>query len=972
MIYEQRIPLTRPAPRGFVTFLIAALAMLSGLPAGAAASLANLRCEYLADPLGIDVAKPRLSWGIESTHRRERQTAYRVLVASTSELLAQDQGDLWDSGKVASDQSIQVEYAGKALTSRTRCHWKVRVWLTRRSPGGASSPGEGGDKGGQASAWSRPALWTMGLLDRSDWSAQWIGFDSDEGLNDWQAMSKLPWYLQRTRLPARMLRREFLVARKVKRATIYACGLGFFELYLNGRQVGDRMMDPALSGPARRVFYVTFDVTQQLARGPNAVGALLGNGRFFPLRAGGHINFGYPKLLLQMQVDYADGTSELITSDERWKLTTQGPIRANNEYDGEEYDARMAMDGWAAPGFDDSAWRPAQRVKSPGELQAQMMEPMRAVERIRPVSVTRGKAGAYIVDFGRVLYGNCRLKVSGKAGTKLQLRSAYSLKPDGTLKMEPNRSALCTDIYILRGRGTETWNPHFKGQGFRLVEVTGFPGVPTADNFEGLIINTDLAPVGSFTCSNPLLNRIFDNVRRTQQLFMRSVPMDPDRDERQGWLGDPAKHSESDAWNFGVAPFYAKWLGDIRLEQGANGDYYGNSPLYFAGDYSAELVWESVTPIVADWFYNFYGDRRIVADNFASADKWMRLMNRHLKPDFTIDRNEYGDWCDASTMDKSGESTDVDGNRRRYEFGATSGPLIATAYHYNNCRIMARLAGILGKVSEQQKYEELAAKVKTGFNGRFFDPKTCQYWSDTQCADVLSLAFGLAPEENRERVIANLVADILVKHQGHLSVGLIGMQWLMQSLTDIGHPEVAYTIATQTTRPSWGYMISKGATTVWEKWDMDTQGPDMNSEALLILSGNLEAWFYQALAGINFDPAQPGFKHIIIKPLLVGDLTYVKASHQSLHGLIASQWRKRGDRLTLAVTIPANTSATLFVPSKDAVTVTESGQPAAQARGVTFLRAEANAAVYAVGSGTYRFESALPAIVKSDTKRESQ
>jgi len=396
----------------------------------------------------------------------------------------------------------------------------------------------------------------------------------------------------------------------------------------------------------------------------------------------------------------------------------------------------------------------------------------------------------------------------------------------------------------------------------------------------------------------------------------------------------------------------------LGLEVSVN--YYGNSPLYFAGDYSAELVWESVTPIVADWFHNFYADRRIVEDNFTSADKWMLLMNRHLKPDSTIDRNEHGDWCDASTMDKSGEMTDVDGNRRRYEFGATSGPLIATAYHYNNCRIMARLAGTLGKVSEQKKYEELAAKVKTGFNARFFDPKTCKYWSDTQCAYVLSLAFGLTPEENRERVIANLVENIMVKHKGHLSVGLIGMQWLMQSLTDMGHPEDAYTIATQTTRPSWGYMISKGATTVWEKWDMDTQGPDMNSEALLILTGNLEAWFYQALAGINCDPAQPGFKHIIIKPLLLGDLTWVEASHNSMHGLIASHWRKRGDQFTLEVTIPPNTSATIFVPSKDAVAVTESGKPAAKADGVKFLRTENNAAVYAVGSGTYRFKSTLP------------
>jgi alpha-L-rhamnosidase len=934
----------------------------------------DLRCEYLVNPLGIDVAKPRLAWVMENPKsqipnpkseisggqgtgnggqenpkleipRVERQAAYQVLVATTPELLAKDRGDLWDSGKVVSDQSNQIEYAGKQLESRLDCHWKVRVWLGT----------------GEASHWSKPAVWSMGLLMPGDWQAKWIGFDSDEGLNDWKAMSKLPWDQQRTRLPARMLRHEFRIAKPVKRATLYVCGQGFHDVYLNGRQVGDHLMDPALSGPNERVFYVAHDVTQQLGQGANALGAVLGNGRFFPLRGQVHYNFGFPKLLLQMMVEYADGTSEVVTSDTNWKLTTSGPLRANNEYDGEEYDARMAMAGWASAGFDAAAWQAAQQVEAPkGKLQAQMIDPMRVVGRIRPVAITHPKEGVYIVDFGRVFYGNYRLTVSGPAGTKLGLRSACSLKPDGMLKTEANRQALCTDTYIMSGQGTETWSPRFKGQGFRRIEVTGFPGVPTLDNFEGLAINTDLEAAGSFTCSNPLVNRIFDNVRRTQQIYKRSAPLDPDRDERQGWLGDPAKDAESDAWNFRVAPFYAKWLDDIRLQQTTQGAFLLNAPIYFkGGDYTADLVWESCSTIIADSFYQIYGDRRIIENNYAPCAKWMELINRQMKPDGTIDRNEFGDWCDALTMDRKDEIPDADGKLRRYEFGATSGPLISTAYHYNNCRIMERMAGILGKTTDQQQYADLAAKVKTGFNNRFFDPKTGKYWSGTQCAYVLPLAFGMVPDEQREKVIANLVDDIMVKHKGHLSVGLIGMQWLMQTLTNIGHPEVAYTIVTQTTRPSWGYMISKDATTVWEKWDMDTQGPEMNCEALLILSGNLNAWFYQTLAGINYDPAQPGFKHIRIKPAMVGDLTWVNAHHDSPFGRVASAWQRDGNQLTMEVTIPVNTTATVYVPAKAAAAVSESGQPASQATGVKFLRMEGAAAVFHVGSGIYQFKSAI-------------
>jgi alpha-L-rhamnosidase len=1078
----------------FLLVILSFTAILVPIMAAETLIIKDLRCEYLENPLGIDVLNPRLSWILESTKRGQRQRAYQVLVASTPENLTNEIGDLWNSGKIDSDQSVHVVYKGKKLTSQIYCFWKVRIW----------------DKDGKASLWSNPAIWSMGLLKSSDWTGQWIGLDTpgvidrndfqfskwiwypggdpakrtspgtryfrrtvdfpqdrkiinarylitadnrfilyvngemvakgdnaskghnlnmagylnagkniiavaatnrgpednsagligvlciafqqgdsllvpmdknwrtsdkeipgwkDSGFDDsdWIAAQELgecgirPWgdisiTDLRTRLPARLLRRELSIVKKVKRAIIYTCGLGFFELYLNGKKVGDHVMDPGLTEYNQRVLYVTFDITDRLNQGDHTIGVILGNGRFFAPRTSVHVGtrmYGFPKLLLQMHIEYEDGTVTKIVSDENWKLTTDGPIRANNEYDGEEYDARMERDGWDRSGFDASGWPNAVLVEPPkGILQAQKIEPMRVTQTKRPVSVSNPKPGMCLVDMGQVFYGSVRLTVSGPVGTKVQMRSAYSLKPDGTLKTEDNRSAKCTDIYILNGKGVETWQPMFKGQGYRYVEVTGFPGEPTVDNFEGLVFHTDMDSVGSFICSNPLLNKLYSNVRWGQRMYRRSVPLDPDRDERQGWLGDPAKDAESDAYNFNVASFYTKWLQDIHLAQHANGELPDIAPPFYPF-YSESVVWPSVITIIPDWFYNFYGDRRILNDNYESMKKFVLfIVARHQRPDFTVDKNNHGDWCDASTMDQGTQDPT----------GSTSRPLISTAYFYNNVKILAKTAGILERTKDNVYFTDLAEKIRAGFTKRFFDPQTNTYESVTQCSFVLPLAFGLVPPENRDLVIENLVHDIMVKQNGHLSVGLIGMQWLMQTLSDIGHPEVAYIIAAQTTRPSWGYMISKGATSIWERWDTDTRDPGMNSEALLMLAGNLEAWFYQTLAGINYDPKQPGFKHIILRPQPVGDLTSVKSSFESLYGTIVSNWKIEEGVFIWNFTVPANTTATICIPAENIKSVRESGQALADSEGVEFLRLEDGAAVYKVDSGEYAISSVIKSI----------
>jgi alpha-L-rhamnosidase len=912
----------------------------------------DLRCEFLKNPLGIDQVKPRLSWKLQAsvasgldpvpsgagrgpapsgTGRGLKQTAFQIKVASTEQAARYGLGDLWDSGKIDSDRSTGVAYAGQPLTSRRQCWWRVRVW----------------DQSGNVSAWSEPALWTMGLLQASDWEAKWIGFDGGD--------TTRPDDLERPRLPARMLRREFDIPKPVRRATAYVTGLGFFDLYLNGVRVGDDIMDPALTEYAKRIFYVTFDETGQLKQGKNALGVVLGNGRFFAPRGGGNFpvhvkTYGYPKLLLQLEIGYADGTHQRVVSDGDWKITTDGPIRASNEYDGEEYDARKEMPGWDKPGFNDAGWRKVDLVESPGgRLQAQMLEPTCITQTIKAVSIHPTKAGTYLVDFGQNFYGQVRVRASAPAGTVVKMRQAYSLNADGTLRTQDNRSALATDTYIFKGVGEETWSPRFRGQGFRRVEVSGLPGKVTADQFEGLVVENRLDPVGEFECSIPLINQIYRNVRWGERMYLRNgLPLDPDRDERQSWLGDPAKDSEGEAFNFNVAAFYEKWIEDILLDQKPDGKQSDVSPVYYSF-YSGDIPWPSVITIVPDWYYSFYGDRRILEVNYEGMKKWVEYCIHQLKADYTVDKTEYGDWCDTASMDARGSDK-----------GATSPPLIGTAYCYLNVKLLARAARRLGKTEDEEHYSDLCAKIRAGFNQRLFNPQTAQYESASQTSYVLPLAFGLVPEEYRARVIQNLVDDIVIQHHGYTTVGLLGMQWLMELLTETGHADVALTIATRTERPSWGYMVAKGATTIWERYDMDTRDPGMNSEALLIQTGDLEAWFYQALAGISYDPEHPGFKNIVMHPRVIPGLTSAKAWLESPQGKVSSRWQIQKGQFRWDLVVPPNATATVYVPAREERHVTESGKPADKSTGVTFLRREDDAAVYAVGSGSYTFECPVP------------
>jgi alpha-L-rhamnosidase len=814
--------------------------------------------------------------------------------------------------------SLRVEFeAGEPLVLQTGNHWRTSAKVE-----------EGWQKSDYLdSAW-RPSV-VLGSYGMAPWGG--LGMTAEH------------------RLPARMLRKEFTVEKKVKRATVYFAGLGLSELYLNGAKVGDHVLSPGLTDYDKHALYVTYE-DPKILTGRNAIGVMLGNGRYYaPRLQGGTRNFGFPKAIVQLNLEFEDGTRSSIVSDESWKLTINGPIRANNEYDGEEYDARKEMAGWDRPGFDDAAWEQAQPVAAPaGALAAEMAEPLRVVETIKPVSVKQLKPGVWIFDMGQNMVGWCAKHFDGPAGTRVTFRYAETLKPDGSLYTDNLRSARAEDVYILKGVGGEYFEPHFTYHGFRFVEVTGLPHAPTTGDLEGHVVHDDMAKTADFTSSNTLLNQIHHNVFWGIRGNYRSIPTDcPQRDERQGWLGDRSQVSRSESYMFDVAAFYSKWSTDLADSQHPDGSIPDVSPNYWPL-YNDDLTWPSTFIFVPGMLYEQYGDRRVLERYYPAMRKWLDHIRTFVDSGL-IGKDQYADWCVPPEDPKLIHSVDP--------ARVTDKTLIASSYYYELLRTIARYARILDKPTEASDLEMLATQVNSAFQLKFFKPAEGIYGNGTQTSSILPLYFQMAPAESRGPVLASLARNITEVTHGHVGTGLVGAQWLMRTLSDNGRSDLAYEIATQKTYPGWGYMVEKGATTIWELWNGDTADPSMNSGNHVMQIGDLAVWMYEYLAGIRSDHEQPGFRHAVIRPYPAGDLTFVKASHQSLYGTLASSWKRDAKWFTLEVAVPPNTTATVWLPAKDAAAVTESGKPVAKARGVKFLRAEDGAAVYEVESGSYVFKA---------------
>lgn len=888
----------------------------------------DLRCEYLKNPLGIDLPNPKLFWKLQSNQRAQRQRAYQIIVSSTLKKLNANEGDLWDTKKMLSSESIHIKYTGKTLVSEQECFWKVKVW----------------DKNDKPSPWSEQDSFSMGLLQASNWKGKWIGLDKGIGLDEPNKLN--------TRLSARYLRKEFEVSNEIKRATVYMCGLGLSVLFINGQKIGNAVLSPALSQYTKRSYYITYEIASTVKKGKNAIGVVLGNGRYFPMRYSQPKTmegYGFPKLIFQLVLQYSNGTIETIVSDDSWRLTANGPIVANSEYDGEYYDARKEMPGWNNIGFNDNNWNIPEIVNPASPiLSAQMNEPIRVIETIKPVKITK-KGNRYIVDLGQNIVGWLQLHVKIHKGNEIIMHFSESLNNAGELYLDNLRSAKATDTYIAKEDGTIQWEPSFTYHGFRFVEIIGFPVIPDSNNIQGKVVHDDLAITGAFECSNEIINGIYKNCVWGIGSNYRSIPTDcPQRDERQGWLGDRAIESKGESYIFDNSAFYSKWLRDIEDAQNEKGSIPDIAPTY-KQIYSDNVTWAGAYVIVNDMLYCQFADKENFMHHYESMTIWMHYMKAKYLKNNIITKDSYGDWCSPPETLKQNHSTDP----KRI----TSGELLSTTYYYYLSLIMERFAALLNKNDDAKEYEMLASQMMQGLNEHYYDRVNQVYGNNSATSSILPLAFAMVAKENEQKIFNNLLSKIMSENNGHISCGMVGCQWINRVFSNYGRSDIPYTLASNTTYPSWGYMIKQGATTIWELWNGNTANTSMSSYNHVMLIGDLVIWMYEYLGGIQSDIEQPGFKHIVMKPVLIKDLKSAKATHISMYGKIKSDWKIEDGKYIWDITVPVNCYATIYIPAKSEKDVKDSSERTSKVAGVKFISMKDGRAVFEVGSGSYHFVS---------------
>ena len=886
----------------------------------------NLRCEYAVDPLGIDVLKPRLSWEVVSGERGVMQTSYEVRVAGSEAELARGKL-IWSSGKVMSDASNQVEYAGPALESAKTYFWQARV----------------ADNHEHVSEWSKTARWEMGLLGSGDWKAKWITPDLAED--------------ERKSNPAPILRREFSVnsKKRIERARIYASAMGLYELELNGKRVGDEYFTPGWTAYDFRFQYQTYDVTAALKSGANCLGAMLGDG-WFRGRSGweGRRDLYGKKLALlaQLAIRYADGTQDIVTSDEGWKAAT-GAILASDIYDGEEYDARLGKKGWSAAGFDDKEWKGVTTIDTPkAKLVAQNGPAVKEIEELKPVKVFTTPAGDTVLDMGQNMVGWMRIRVTAPAGTTIALRHAEVLDKQGNFYTANLRSAKETIRYTTRGGGEEIYEPHFTFQGFRYVAVSGWPGEVKPENFTGVVVHSAMTRTGNFEASNRMLNQLEHNIIWGQKGNFVDVPTDcPQRDERLGWTGDAQVFAPTASFNFDTAGFYTKWLKDVALDQEDDGAVPFVIPNALSHSTrkgaAASAGWADVATVVPWTVYQAFGDKRILEDQYTSMKAWVEYMRRAAGNKYIWSSGfSFGDWLAFATT------------RSDYPGATTAKDFLQTAYFARSTELLAKAAAVLGKSADAKEYSELEQKIPAAFVKEFVTPNG-RLSSDTQTAYALALEFDLLPEGMRAEAAARLAAD--VRTFKHLTTGFLGTPVVCKALSDYGYLDEAYMLLTRTEYPSWLYPITKGATTIWERWDGEK--PDGSFQDVGMNSFNHYAygaigdWMYRLVAGVEIDEKAPAYKHILIEPRPGGALTYARASVESIYGQVASGWKIEGGKLTMNVEVPANTTATVRMPGAKLEGVNEGGKSLTGRSEFSGMKQVGDAVVLNIGSGTYVFES---------------
>ncbi|WP_259065650.1 family 78 glycoside hydrolase catalytic domain [Mucilaginibacter sp. X4EP1] len=902
-----------------ILFLFLAL-HLAGL-GFAQVKVEHLLTENQSNPISIDISTPRFSWRIwEDNKRGVMQSAYEIKVKNGKH-------EAWSSGKVVSDQSMYVPYKGEALLSGQKYNWQVRVW----------------DNFGNASTWSTPASWQMGLLSPTNWKAQWItpGFVEDS-----------------VKRPSPLFRKEFSLGKKVASATAYITAHGLYEAQINGHRVGNAYLTPGWTSYNKRLQYQAYDVTALLQQGKNAVGAELGNGwyrGYFGYNPTPNLYGKDIALLLQIEVTFTDGTQTTIFTDDSWKSST-GPVRFAEIYYGATIDDRMQQKNWSTSNFDDKNWDGV-TIKDFRKdiLIATYNEPVRKHETFKPVKIFTTPKGEKVIDFGQNLVGWVQMKVTGKAGDKITLSHAEVIDKTGNFYTDNLRTARSQDTYILNGEGEETFEPQFTWQGFRYIRVDGYPGELKPEDFTAIALYSDMAPTGTFNCSNTLINQLQHNIQWGQKGNFLDVPTDcPQRDERLGWTGDAQVFSRTATYNMNVHNFFAKWLKDVAADQYESGSVPFVIPNVIAQGRKtgpgASTGWADVSTIIPWNMYLAYGDKKILEDQYSSMKAWVDYMQHQSKNYLWNTGEHFGDWLFYSENDDNGGNSAI-----------TSKYLIAQCFYAYSTQLLINAATVLDNTEDVAYYTNLLSEIKGAYLKEYVTPNGL-ISSDTQTAYVLALQFDMLPEGLRQQAADRLVINIH-RYNNHLTTGFLGTPYLCHVLSRFGYADVAYRLLLQDTYPSWLYPVKMGATTIWERWDGirpdgTFETPTMNSYNHYAY-GAIGDWMYRVIAGIDTKTDGPGYKQITIKPTIGGKLQYAAADYETNYGKVSSHWKLDNGNLLLDVEIPANTTATIYIPVGTNNNVLESGKSIAADADIKLAEPAPGYMVVNIGSGNYHFSAPL-------------
>lgn len=899
-------------------------------------SISELKCSGLVNPEGVDQL-PDFSWNISSTIRGEEQTAYQIIVGSSVNELSENKGDIWDSGKTISKVSSWIRFAGQKLEPGKRYFWKVRVW----------------DRNDRPSDWSKRAEFLTGLFERQDWSnAEWIGYEeiSDSLLlvpgvhGSGDNLGNIAKH--RTTIP--LFRKEFKLPKKISHAYVFVSGLGQYELYINGSKTGDRFLSPGWTDYRKTCLYNTFDVTDKLTTGSNVIGTIVGNG-FYNINRERYrklvVAFGAPTMILKLSVIYTDGSSQTIVSDGSWK-TYPSPLTFSSIYGGEDYDARLEQTGWATPGFSDSGWNRALKVRGPeGVLRPEKDYPVTIAEKIKCKRIFITKDSIYTCDFGQNASGIIRFTVSGKKGQTLRLIPGELLDEDSLVTQKATGEPYYF-TYTLKGNDPETWMPRFTYYGFRYARINGavpagYPnpsGLPVITDIELLHTRNSSPSVGTFKCSNELFNAIYTLIDWSIKSNMASVATDCPHREKLGWLEQTHLMGNSIKFCYDIHNLYSKVIDDMIEAQLPDGLVPDIAPEYvpFVDGFRDSPEWGSACVILPWDMYEWYGDTNAVRKAYPMMKKYVDYLKDHSRD--LILSHGLGDWYDL-------------GPKFPGEAQLTPKAVTATSIWFYDAKLLGKMAALTGMNEDAGYYSGLAEEIRKAFNKKFLDPITKVYSTGSQTAYAMPLFFGMADDTLRSRIVGNLIRTVNENNKA-LTAGDIGYRYLLRVLEEEGKSQLIYEMNSKTDVPGYGYQLSKGATSLTESWAALKYVS--NNHMML---GHLMEWFYGGPGGIRQAPGSTGYENLLIQPSIVGDLRWAETTYNSIHGKIAVSWEIEAGKLSMNVLIPVGCNAIVSIPQADPSLITENNIRLNDSKDVRDIASSEGTTRCRISSGEYSFKT---------------